>query len=72
MFGQKINDKGLVDKGMEITMLPSYSCVPNSCVQYLSGERLVPGRWRFFPESIRLGVGGSRPGSACLTTDCTD
>ena len=59
MFGQKINDKGLVDKGMEITMLPSYSCVPNSCVQYLSGERLVPGRWRFFPESIRLGVGGS-------------
>jgi hypothetical protein len=50
MFGQKKNDKGMVDKGMvdkgmETTMRLSYSCVPNSCVQYLSGERLVPGRW---------------------------
>jgi hypothetical protein len=32
-------------KGMETTTLPSHSCVPNSCVQYLTGERLVPGRW---------------------------
>ena len=39
---------------MKITMLASYSCVPNSFVHYLTGERLVPGRLRAVPESLRL------------------
>jgi hypothetical protein len=43
-FGQKKNGKGMVDKGMEITTLPSYSRVPNSFVQTESAAPSVNER----------------------------
>jgi hypothetical protein len=58
MVGKGMVGKGMVGKGMEHPTLPSYSCVPNSFVQYLTGERLVPGAAKIFRPSRIFRWGG--------------